>query len=36
MLYGRYELLDKNGAVHGGGEMIKEVHLQDANWNDPP
>ena len=23
-------------AVMGGGEMIKEVHLQDARWNDPP
>jgi len=36
MLYGRYELLDHMEPVMGGGEMIKEVHLQEARWNDPP
>jgi cysteine desulfurase/selenocysteine lyase len=36
MLYGRYDLLDRMGPFMGGGEMIKEVHLQDARWNDPP
>jgi len=36
MLYGKYELLDSMEPFMGGGEMIKEVHLQDARWNDPP
>jgi len=36
MLYGRYDLLDQMEPFMGGGEMIKEVHLQDAQWNDPP
>lgn len=36
MLYGRYDLLDQMEPLMGGGEMIKEVHLQDAQWNDPP
>jgi cysteine desulfurase/selenocysteine lyase len=36
MLYGRYDLLDHMEPFMGGGEMIKEVHLQDAQWNDPP
>lgn len=36
MLYGRYDLLDHMEPLMGGGEMIKEVHLQDAQWNDPP
>ncbi len=35
-LYGRYELLDRMDPFMGGGEMIKEVHLHDARWNDPP
>ena len=35
-LYGRYDLLDQMEPFMGGGEMIKEVHLQDARWNDPP
>jgi len=36
MLYGRYDLLDRMEPFMGGGEMIKEVHLQEASWNDPP
>lgn len=36
MLYGKYDLLDRMEPFMGGGEMIKEVHLQDARWNDPP
>ncbi len=36
MLYGRYTLLDQMGPFMGGGEMIKEVHLQEAKWNDLP
>jgi len=36
MLYGKYELLDGMEPFMGGGEMIKEVHLHDARWNDPP
>jgi len=35
-LYGRYDLLDHMEPLMGGGEMIKEVHLQDARWNDLP
>jgi cysteine desulfurase/selenocysteine lyase len=35
-LYGRYDLLDHMEPVMGGGEMIREVHLQDARWNDLP
>jgi cysteine desulfurase/selenocysteine lyase len=36
MLYGRYDLLDRMEPIMGGGEMIKEVHLQEARWNDLP
>ena len=36
VLYGRYDLLDHMEPVMGGGEMIREVHLQDARWNDLP
>jgi len=36
MLYGREDLLDHMEPLMGGGEMIKEVHLQDARWNDLP
>jgi len=36
MLYGGYDLLDHMEPLMGGGEMIKEVHLQEARWNDPP
>jgi cysteine desulfurase/selenocysteine lyase len=36
MLYGRQDLLDHMEPLMGGGEMIKEVHLQGARWNDLP
>jgi cysteine desulfurase/selenocysteine lyase len=36
VLYGREDLLERMEPVMGGGEMIKEVHLQDARWNDLP
>ena len=36
VLYGRYDLLDHMEPVMGGGEMIREVHLQSARWNDLP
>jgi len=36
MLYAKYDFLDRMEPFMGGGEMIKEVHLQDARWNDPP
>lgn len=36
MLYVRQDLLDHMEPLMGGGEMIKEVHLQDARWNDLP
>ena len=36
MLYGKYALLDQMEPLMGGGEMIKEVHLHEARWNDLP
>jgi len=36
MLYGRQDLLERMEPLMGGGEMIKEVHFQDARWNDLP
>jgi cysteine desulfurase/selenocysteine lyase len=36
MLYGRQDLLEHMEPLMGGGEMIKEVHLQQAQWNDLP
>jgi cysteine desulfurase/selenocysteine lyase len=36
VLYGRQDLLENMEPLMGGGEMIKEVHLQDARWNDLP
>jgi cysteine desulfurase/selenocysteine lyase len=36
MLYGRQDLLEHMEPLMGGGEMIKEVHFQDARWNDLP
>jgi len=36
MLYGRQDLLEHTEPLMGGGEMIKEVHLQGARWNDLP
>jgi cysteine desulfurase/selenocysteine lyase len=36
MLYGRQDLLEHMEPLMGGGEMIKEVHLQTSRWNDLP
>ncbi len=36
VLYGRYELLDHLDPAWGGGEMIKEVWIDRAEWNDLP
>jgi len=35
-LYGRYELLESMPPFLTGGEMIKEVHIGEVNWNDVP
>jgi len=35
-LVGRPELLDEMEPISGGGEMIREVHLDRATWNDIP
>ena len=36
VLYGRRELLEEMAPFQGGGEMIREVHLDGAKWNDVP
>ena len=36
VLYGRQDILEHMEPLMGGGEMIKEVHLQDSRWNDLP
>jgi cysteine desulfurase/selenocysteine lyase len=36
ILYGRKDLLETMEPFHGGGEMIKEVRLDGATWNDLP
>ena len=36
VLYGRRELLDRLEPAWGGGEMIKEVWIDHAQWNDLP
>jgi cysteine desulfurase/selenocysteine lyase len=36
VLYGRYELLDTMQPFLAGGEMIRRVRLDGANWNDVP
>ena len=36
VLWGRPELLEEAEPVLGGGEMIREVRLDDATWNDLP
>ena len=36
VLYGRQELLESMEPIMGGGEMIREVHLQSVRWNDLP
>lgn len=35
-LYAKRELLDEMEPFHGGGEMIKEVYLDHATWNEVP
>ena len=36
VLYGKKELLEAMPPFLGGGDMIKEVHLREASWNDVP
>ena len=36
VLYAKKKLLEDMPPFHGGGEMIREVHLYDASWKDPP
>ncbi|HYU06642.1 MAG TPA: cysteine desulfurase, partial [Thermoplasmata archaeon] len=36
ILYGKPELLEATEPLLGGGEMIREVHLGSAKWNDVP
>ena len=36
VLYGKPELLEQTEPLLGGGEMIREVHLGWAKWNDVP
>lgn len=36
VLYGRKALLEEMEPFQGGGDMIKEVHLTGAKWNDVP
>lgn len=36
VLYGRKGLLEEMDPFQGGGDMIKEVHLTGAKWNDVP
>jgi cysteine desulfurase/selenocysteine lyase len=36
VLWGRPEVLEEMDPFLGGGEMIREVHLDHSTWNDPP
>ncbi len=36
VLYGRMDVLQETEPFHGGGDMIKEVHLRESKWNDLP
>ncbi|HZY46315.1 MAG TPA: cysteine desulfurase [Candidatus Bathyarchaeia archaeon] len=36
VLYAKKTLLDGMPPYHGGGEMIREVHLYESSWKDPP
>jgi len=36
VLYGKRELLEKMNPFLGGGDMIREVHLREASWDDLP
>src|SRR2546422_495360 len=36
VLYAKKKLLDSMPPFHGGGEMIREVHMYESTWKDPP
>ncbi len=36
VLYAKRELLERMEPYQGGGEMIREVHLYESTWKDPP
>ena len=36
VVYAKHELLDEMDPYQGGGEMIREVHLYESTWKDPP
>ena len=36
VLYAKKELLESMPPFHGGGEMIREVHMYESTWKDPP
>ncbi len=36
VLYAKKKLLEEMPPFHGGGEMIREVHLYEASWKEPP
>ena len=36
VLYAKKSILEEMPPYHGGGEMIKEVHLYESTWRDPP
>src|SRR6266705_3778429 len=35
-LYAKKAILEEMPPYHGGGEMIREVHLYESTWRDPP
>src|SRR5713226_3389675 len=36
VLYAKKSILEEMPPYHGGGEMIREVHLYESTWKDPP
>jgi cysteine desulfurase / selenocysteine lyase len=36
VLYAKKGILEEMPPYHGGGEMIREVHLYESTWRDPP
>src|SRR3989454_4152459 len=36
VLYAKKAILEEMPPYHGGGEMIREVHLYESTWRDPP
>src|SRR5438309_8078772 len=36
ILYAKKPILEEMPPYHGGGEMIREVHLYESTWKDPP